>query len=238
MCVAKDLEGLKGSTGLIAHDGDMRFPIEAEMKEEPEVPHDGFRCDPIVRVGGLIHEVQAIRGGVEADTRGSEVDELCLCWLCREVVAEEPFVAETVLFTKEGVDLQPGRGLGKDDAIVNVHAQSGVRGFVEVGEERGGVEGRKDRGEWGPLRSADRLIAKGAHLPIEGQVDAAIRKKGQGRSTQARGKAKVHKNGREAVLVDIVKEALNVEHEGSAVKATAVCNVDVMEEGEANVQRA
>ena len=107
-----------------------------------------------------------------------------------------------------------------------------------MGEERGGVEGGKDRGEWGPLRSADRLIAKGAHLPIEGQVDVAIRKKGQGPLTQARGKAKVHENGCKAVLVDIVKEALDVVHEGSAVKATAVCNMDVMEEGEASVQFA
>ena len=36
----------------------------------------------------------------------------------------------------------------------------------------------------------------------------------------------------------VVKEALNIEHEGSAVEATAVRNMDVVEEGEAGVQSA
>ena len=77
----------------------MRFPVKAEMKEEAQVTYDGFGCDPIVSMGGLIHEVQAIRGGVAADTRGSEVDEFRLGWLGREVVPEVPLVTKTVLLT-------------------------------------------------------------------------------------------------------------------------------------------
>ena len=54
-------------------------------------------------------------------------------------------------------------------------------------------------------------------------------------AAQARGEAKVHEDGREAILVHVVEEALNVKHEGGAVEAAAVCDVDIVEEGEARV---
>ena len=57
VCVAEDLEGLEGSTGAVAHDGDMRRPIKTEMKEEAQVTYDRFGCNPVVGMGGLIHEV-------------------------------------------------------------------------------------------------------------------------------------------------------------------------------------
>ena len=65
-----------------------------------------------------------------------------------------------------------------------------------------------------------------------------IGKEGQGPATHAQGEAKVLKDCREAVLVHIVEEALNVKHEGSTVEAAAVRNMDVMEEGKAGVQSA
>ena len=70
MRVAQNLESLEGSTGSIAHDGDMRFPIKAEVNEEAQVTHHRFRSNPVVCMGSLIHEVQAIRGGVEANRGG------------------------------------------------------------------------------------------------------------------------------------------------------------------------
>ena len=152
VCVAQDLEGFERSTGSIAHDGDVRFPVEAEMKKEAQVAHNRFRGNPIICVGSLIHEVQSIRGGVAADTRGAKVDELCLGRLRGEIVAEEPLVTEPILLTKKGVDRCPGGGLGKNDAIVDVHAQSGLRGRADMGKEGGGVQGGEDGGERRPLR--------------------------------------------------------------------------------------
>ena len=83
-------------------------------------------------------------------------------------------VAEPVLFAKEGVYFRPGRDPGKDDPVINVHAQGGFQGCTDTSEEREGVQGGKDRGEWGALRGADWLVAKGAHLAIEGQVEVTI----------------------------------------------------------------
>ena len=97
VCVAQDLERLEGGTSPIAHDGDVRSPVKAEMKEEAEVTYDGLRRDPVIGVGSLIQEVKAIRGGVAANTRGPEVDEFRLGRLGRKVVPEEPFVADAVL---------------------------------------------------------------------------------------------------------------------------------------------
>ena len=162
-----------------------------------------------------------------------EVDELCLGRFCRKVVAEEPLVAVPVLFTKEGVYFQPGRGPGKDDPVISVHAQGGFWGCVDTSEERGGVQGGKDRGEWGALRGADWLVTKGAHLAIEGQVDVTIGEERQGPATHAGGKAEVQEDGYKAILMHVVEEALDIKHEGSAVKAAAVRDMDIMEKGEA-----
>ena len=238
MCVAQNLEGLEESMGPVAHDGDMRLPVKAEMKEEAQVAYHRFRGDPVVRVGSLIHEVQAIRGGIVTDTRGTKIDELCLGRFRGKVVAEKPFVTEAILVLKESVHLRPRGSAGKDDPIVNVHAQSGLRGRLKAGEEGGRVEGGQDEGKGGALGRANGLVAKGAHLAIEGQVDVAIREEGQGPTTHARGEAKVHEDGRKAILVHIVEEALDVEHEGSAVQAAAMRNMDIVEEGEAGIQRA
>ena len=100
MCVAEDLEGLEGGACPIAHDRDVRLPVKTEMKEEAQVLHNGFRVNPVIRVGSLIHEAQSIRGGVEADTGGgAEVNEFSLCWLHREVVAEEPLITQAALLS-------------------------------------------------------------------------------------------------------------------------------------------
>ena len=167
-----------------------------------------------------------------------EVNELRLGRFRREVVAEEPLVAEMVLLAKEGIHLRPGQGLCKGDTVVDIHAQHGFWGHAEASEEGGGIQGGEDGGEWGPLRSANGLVAKGAHLAIEGQVYVAISEEEQGPSAQAGGEAKVHENGREAILVYVVEEALDVKHEGSAVQTTVVRNVNIVVEGEAGVQRA
>ena len=84
----------------------------------------------------MIHEVELIRrGGVEVDTGQAEVDELCLGQFCREVVVEES------LITEEGVDLVPSGGAGKDDTVIYVHAEGGLRGSTDASKERGGVQG-------------------------------------------------------------------------------------------------
>ena len=88
------------------------------------------------------------------------------------------------------------------------------------------------------MGGTDGLVAERAHLSVEGEVDTAIRKEGQGPTTHARREAKIHKDCREAVLVHVVEEALDIEHEGSTVKATAVRDMDIMEEGEAGIQSA
>ena len=124
---------------------------------------------------------------------------------------------------EEGVHLGPGRGTGKNDPIVDVHAQSGLWGCVDMGEEGGGVERPKDGGEGGALRGANWLIAKGTHLTIEGQVDMMIGEEGQGPIAHARRETKVDEDGCEAVLVHVVEEALNVKHEGST--AASHCGV-------------
>ena len=77
----------------------------------------------------------------------------------------------------------------------------------------------------------DRLVAEGAHLAVEGKVDVAIREEGQGPAAQARGEAKVHEDGRKAILMHVVEEALNVKHEGGAVEAAAVGDVDIVAAG-------
>ena len=160
--IAQDLERLEGGTSAVAHDGDMWSPVKAEMKEEAQVTYDGFRRDPIVGVGSLVHEVQAIGGGVAANTRGTEIDEFRLGGFGREVVPEEPFVTDAVLLAEKGVHLRPCGGAGKDDAVVHVHAQGGLRGGAEASEEGGGVEGGQDRGKGGALGGADGLVAEGA----------------------------------------------------------------------------
>ena len=137
VCVSKDLESLEGSTGPVAHDHDMGLPIKAEMKVEAQVPHNGLRGDLVIRVGGLIHEVQAIRGRVKVDMRGAEIDEFCLRRFRGEVVAEEPFVTKTVLLMEEGVHLWPRGSPCKDDPIVNIHAQGGFLGCCKDGTDSG-----------------------------------------------------------------------------------------------------
>ena len=56
MRVPQNLEGLEGRTGPVAHDCDVRLPIEAEVKEEAQVMYDRFR-NLVICVGSLIHEV-------------------------------------------------------------------------------------------------------------------------------------------------------------------------------------
>ena len=102
---------------------------------------------PVTHTGSLIHEVQASRERVEVNTEGTEIDELHFGQLCREVVAEEPLVAEAVLLTEEGVHRRPRGGTGKDHPIVHVHAQGGLRGSVDTSEEGGSVKRRQDWGE-------------------------------------------------------------------------------------------
>ena len=68
--VAKDLEGLEGGMGRVAHNRDMALPIEAEMKEEAQIPYNRFQIHPVACTGSLIHEVQAIRGGGSRQTGG------------------------------------------------------------------------------------------------------------------------------------------------------------------------
>ena len=75
-------------------------------------------------------------GGFTANTRWAEINELCLGWLGREVVPEEPLVTDAVLLAEEGVNLRPCGGAGKDDAIVHVHAQGGLQGGAEASEDR------------------------------------------------------------------------------------------------------
>ena len=65
-----------------------------------------------------------------------------------------------------------------------------------------------------------------------------VREEGQGPAAHARGEAKVDKDGREAVLVHVVEEALDVKHEGSTVEPAAVGDVDIVQEGEAGVEGA
>ena len=168
MRVAQDLERLEGGTSPVAHDGDVWSPVKAEMKKEAQVTYNGFGRDPVVGVGSLIHEVQAVRRGVAANTRGPEVDEFCLGWLGREVVLKEPLIADAVFLAEQGIDFLPGGGAGKDDTIVYVHAQGGLGGGLKASEKGGGVEGGEDGGEGGALGGTDGLVTKGAHLAVGG----------------------------------------------------------------------
>ena len=48
---------------------------------------------------------------------------------------------EESLITEEGVDLVPSGGAGKDDTVIYVHAEGGLRGSTDASKERGGVQG-------------------------------------------------------------------------------------------------